>query len=463
MCDPNYTFDVVIVGAGPGGIAAAVTLVEAGHRLALIDDAPFAGGQIWRNRGEKHKGKVARGWIDRLNTSSSRVTWLRQSRVIANPGEGVLLADTPDGPRKLTYAVLVLATGARELFLPFPGWTLPGVVGAGGIQALVKQGLPVKGKRIVVAGTGPLLLAVADLMKSQGAIVPLILEQTPGGKLNRFALSLLRSPSKLLAGVAIRSRLLGTAYAADSYPTAATPAGDALCVQYRRRKNDATVECDYLACGFNLVPNTELPQLLGCALQPDGFVRVDERMRTSAANVYAIGEVTGVGGVEKAVLEGRLAAHVIAGDDAAAALLVPHRAKAMAFVRRLEAAFSLRPELTKLAKSDTIICRCEDVPLSSIEHAFSGRDAKLQSRCGMGPCQGRVCGPAMQRLFNTEPPLVRAPVFATSVGVLALTPHPLSAAGARLESNFLSGKIRQAVFDGDAGGSGRLGAVARDE
>lgn len=421
MRDDATSFDTLIVGAGPGGIAAAVTLAEAGRRVGLVDEAPFAGGQIWR--GGSPGNRLARHWLDRLAAVAGSVTWFRQSRVVARPSPRTLLVDTPDGPRYVAWRSLVLAVGARELFLPFPGWTLPGVVGAGGLQALVKQGLPVAGKRIVVAGTGPLLLAVADLAKSQGAIVPLILEQTPAGKLGRFAASLLRTPSKLVAAAALRARLLGTSYASDAYPVAATREGARLRVEYRQGTRTESVDCDYLACGFNLIPNNELPQLLGCALTQDGFVRVDRRLRTTVPDVYAIGEVTGIGGVEKALIEGRIVAHAIAGDEAAAAALAREHAAQLDFARRLREAFSLRPEVTRLARPETILCRCEDVPVSAVRQSFSGRDAKLQTRCGMGACQGRVCGPAMQQLFGSEPPQVRPPIFATSVGTLAAGFH----------------------------------------
>jgi NADPH-dependent 2,4-dienoyl-CoA reductase/sulfur reductase-like enzyme len=425
MSENATTFDVVIVGAGPGGLAAATTAAAAGRSVALLDDAPFPGGQIWRHQG--HPVAAAKRLIDALGN----VTHLSQARVIAKPAPLTLLVDAPAGPRHVRWKSLVLATGTRERFLPFPGWTLPGVVGAGGMQALVKQGLPVAGKRIVVAGTGPLLLAVAELLRAKGAVVPVIIEQAPGGRINRFGLSLMRTPVKLLAGVTLRAKLLGTRYATDSYVTAVTaPArpsgpplnGDGLRVEYVSQSRTATVDCDYLACGFDLIPNNELPQLLGCQTTGDGFVRVDGQLRTTVSGIYAVGEVTGIGGVDKAVVEGRIAAHAIVGDTAAAARLAGAHAAALAFSRRLAEAFALRPELKALARPDTIVCRCEDVPLSAVQRSMSGRDAKLQTRCGMGACQGRVCGPILHHLCGSEPPTVRPPVFATSIRTLAAVP-----------------------------------------
>jgi NADPH-dependent 2,4-dienoyl-CoA reductase/sulfur reductase-like enzyme len=418
MVENQSNFDVLIVGAGPGGMAAAVIAAEAGKRVALIDDGPFAGGQIWRNRGEKPKSRQAAVWFDRFAAVKS-ITWFRQSRVLAKPAAMTLLCETPDGPQTIAGKSLILATGSRELFLPFPGWTLPGVYGAGAIQALMKQGLPVRGKRVIVAGTGPLLLAVADLLRSRGAIVPILLEQAPASRINLFALSLLRSPSKLLAGMALRARLLGSRYATDSYPLRASAGSAGLRLDFRSGNREESVECDYLACGFNLIPNNELPQLLGCELTADGFVRVDGRLRTTATNIFAIGEVTGIGGVDKAIIEGQIAAHAAMGNDDAAGKFAKSHAEMLDFTRRLEAAFALRPELLTLAKPQTIVCRCEDVPLSVVREAINARDAKLQTRCGMGPCQGRICGPILQRVLGSEAPQVRPPVFAAEIGTLA--------------------------------------------
>jgi NADPH-dependent 2,4-dienoyl-CoA reductase/sulfur reductase-like enzyme len=419
MNSSGESFDIVVVGAGPGGIAATVTAAEAGRSVCLIDDARFAGGQIWRNAGEIPASAEARHWLRRLDRIAPRITWLRQSRVVASLLNGNLLVESSLGPQQVRWGKLILATGARELFLPFPGWTSPGVFGAGGLQALVKQGLRISGKRIVVAGTGPLLLAVASFLRAKAAQVPLILEQAPAARINRFVLSLVRSPSKFFAAVRLRAQLLGTRCASDAYPLAVSRSASGLRVDFRRQNRDDAIECDYFACGFGLIPNSELPTLLACEVDANRCVRVDRRLQTSTRDVYAIGELTGIGGVEKAIVEGELAAFAAMSDEAHAARLEKARASTMHFVRRLEAAFALRPELMRLAKADTIVCRCEDVPLAAIASSRSGRDAKLQARCGMGACQGRICGPILQRLIGSEPPVVRPPVFPATVATLA--------------------------------------------
>ena len=154
----------------------------------------------------------------------------------------------------------------RERFLPFPGWTLPNVFGAGGLQALVKGGLKIESKRVVVAGTGPLLLAVADYLNSKGAKVLLIAEQTSAAKLRRFARGLWRQPAKMVEAAALRARLVGIPYKTDCWVTSADVSSSSQTlrsVKVFRNGITRTVECDYLACGFHLVPNLELASLLG--------------------------------------------------------------------------------------------------------------------------------------------------------------------------------------------------------
>ena len=152
---------MLVVGAGPAGMAAAARAAECGATVGIVDDNADFGGQIWRG-GENQD---AARWTASLR--DERVTKLFQTRVFDQPEKGMLLAESADDLCELRYQNLILATGARERFLPFPGWTLPNVMGAGGLQAMVKSSLPIRGKRVVVAGTGPLLLAVAAYLRKQ--------------------------------------------------------------------------------------------------------------------------------------------------------------------------------------------------------------------------------------------------------------------------------------------------------
>jgi NADPH-dependent 2,4-dienoyl-CoA reductase/sulfur reductase-like enzyme len=174
------------------------------------------------------------------------------------------------------------------------------------------------------------------------------------------------------------------------------------------------VPCDYLACGFGFVPNLELSVLLGCELQ-EGFVRVDQWQMTSVENVYCVGEPTGIGGVDLALVEGQIAGCAATGEKEKAARLFPAREKARRFAQSLNRTFAVRDELKRVAAPDTIVCRCEDVVHRQLKPYDSWRAAKLQTRCGMGPCQGRVCGPATQYLYGWKHESIRPPILPASL------------------------------------------------
>ena len=405
-------FDVLVVGGGPAGIAAACCAAEAALRVAIADDNPALGGQIWRGEHLSPSNKQAAFWYRRVK--DLRVEHLTGTRVFAQADSHTLLAETDTSVCELTFRNLILATGARERFLPFPGWTLPNVMGAGGLQALAKSGWNVRGRKVVVAGTGPLLLAVAVHLKECGADVRLIAEQASQRQLLAFAFGLWRQPSKLKDALALRRQLFGVPYLTDCWPVAAEGKHKLENVTLRRGAKTWSVPCDYLACGFHLVPNTEFSALLGCAIE-NGRVRVDDLQQTTVPGVYCAGEPTGIGGLELSVLEGQIAGYAAAGRPDSARRLFANRNKMRRFAAALELAFALRPELKELARPETLVCRCEDVSLSRLREHSSWRAAKLLTRCGMGPCQGRVCGPALEFLLDWKPESVRPPVFPVRV------------------------------------------------
>jgi len=315
------------------------------------------------------------------------------------------------------FQKLILATGARELLLPFPGWTLPGVVGAGGLQVLAKQGWPVAGKKVVVAGTGPLLLAAADGLKKSGACLVSIAEQAAWSKVAGFGLKLLAQPGKILQGAGLKWRLSGVPYRCGVWPVRAEGGDRVRSVTLTDGRKTWTENCDLLACGFNLVPSVELPLALNCELR-DGFVRVDEWQATSVASVYCAGEPTGIGGVDCALVEGQVAGLAAAGRQDEARRLFAGRARWHRFRAALAGAFALRPEVAKLAADDTIFCRCEDVTFGRVKSFNHWRDAKLQTRCGMGSCQGRTCGAAARVVLGFGMESVRPPVLPVRVASL---------------------------------------------
>ncbi|MGA8274576.1 MAG: FAD/NAD(P)-binding oxidoreductase [Candidatus Sulfotelmatobacter sp.] len=422
----QQNFDVLVIGGGPAGMAAAATAAEQGARVGIVDDNFRLGGQIWRGEAAvdgtdvdgndtQHKTEAPK-WIERLR--SSRVTSLCGLRVVHQPAAGVLLAENPDGFCELAYKNLVLATGARERFLPFPGWTLPNVMGAGGLQAMVKSGLPIRGKRVALAGTGPLLLAVAAYLHQRGAEIPLICEQASWRGLARFGAALCSWPAKIVQGIQLKRSLAGIPFSAGSWPLAAHGNETLESVTISRAGKSETIPCDYLACGFHLVPNIELPMLVGCAIG-NGYVQVDDFQRTNVSSVFCAGEPTSVGGVELALIEGQIAGLAAAGRLTDTRRLFRKRDRARRFAQLLDRTFQLRSELRTLPLPETLVCRCEDVSHSRLCEHTSWRAAKLHTRCGMGACQGRVCGPATQFLFKWKPDSVRPPVFPARVETLA--------------------------------------------
>ncbi len=412
--------EVLVIGAGPAGIAAAATAAEKGCDVVLLDDNALPGGQIWRGGIAANQAKAGGGedaakhrWIARLERSGAKV--LGGHRVFDAQASGTLQALRQDGDGsnavRFGYKHLVLATGARERFLPFPGWTLPGVFGAGGLQALVKGGFSVQGKRVLVAGTGPLLLAVAAHLKAYGAKVVAVAEQAGMPQLAPFGASLWLHPGKIWQGIRYRATLTGTPYRTSCWPVAVAGDGDGASIRsVTLSDGERTWEesCDLLACGFHLVPNTELAALLGCEFH-GAFVKVDRQQRTSLLRVLCAGEPTGIAGLEAALVQGEIAGLACAGKPTGH--LHKRAAAEHGFALRLERAFALRPELLNLAGADTIVCRCEDVPLGKLRGHTGWTDAKLQTRCGMGPCQGRICGPAVEVLLGWKPVSVRQPLF----------------------------------------------------
>lgn len=411
-------FDVLIVGAGPAGLAAAHAAAAEGARVGLLDAQPRQGGQVWRHDVRHALPHPARRALAAVR---GRVTWLAQHQIVAGDAR-TLVAETPTGSVQLHCTALVLATGARELLLPFPGWTLPGVSGAGGLQALGKQGWPMAGKRVLVAGSGPLLLAAAATLRQHGAQVLGIHEQAPTAAVAAFARQLWRWPARAMQALTLRTRLLGIPYRCASFVGAAHGDTALRSVDLIGPRGTTHVACDYLAAGYGLVPNIELAELLGCVLDTHAThpcVQVDELLRTSIPHLFAAGEACGIGGLAAARIEGRIAGLAAVEAPAAATALLPARAAARRFGSLLAQHFALDPRLRTLADEHTMICRCEDVALGALAGFTDARAAKLATRCGMGPCQGRICGTALAELGRFPRSGARPPLFPARLDTLA--------------------------------------------
>jgi NADPH-dependent 2,4-dienoyl-CoA reductase/sulfur reductase-like enzyme len=415
------------VGAGPAGIAAAVHAAEAGRRVLLLDPASRPGGQVWRHWHQPPR--TARPWLERL--ARSGVSVLGESTVVDAPAPGALLVERHGRPLRVSCDALVVATGARELLLPFPGWTRPGVIGAGAAQALRESGARFAGLRVVVAGSGPLLVAVAAALRRAGARVIGLAEQAPRSRLAGFATGLARTPHRLVQAAGHLAALVGVPYRTGAWVREAVGGERLERVVVCDGRREWGWECDVLACGYGLVPNLELPRLLGCATSGDAVI-LDACQQTSVCGVFAAGELGGIAGVEHALVSGAIAGLAAAGRPAPEALL-RRRERERRFAVRLARAFALREELRTLARPDTIVCRCEDVPLDRIRDAATIaptlRGLKLHARAGMGPCQGRVCGAALGFLLGWSADTIRPPLLPTPLAVLSEAEGPAAVAG----------------------------------
>jgi NADPH-dependent 2,4-dienoyl-CoA reductase/sulfur reductase-like enzyme len=408
--------DVAVIGAGPAGIAAACLCAERGLSVIMLDPSFRVGGQIWRDGNREKLPAVARSWIARLESSS--VSVVTGSSVVGTGAAGSLIVASADGVTHVAARSTVIATGARELLLPFPGWTLPGVVGAGGAQALLKEGASFRGRRVVVAGSGPLLLPVAAALATAGARVAHVLEQAGPVRLAHFASALIGEPAQLLRAAAFAASFRVDRYRSNAWIERAIGADhiDGVVIRSARGKR-REVPCDLLCSGFGLIPSVELARALGCEIA-QGSVVASSSQQTSKPGIYAAGEVCGVAGVENAVAQGSAAAYSIVGEPAPIQVR-RQQARGRRMQSLISASFQVRREVLDLPDGDTILCRCEDVRQRELSAEWGWRETRLLTRMGMGSCQGRICGAAMQLRYGVQPGDARMPVFPVPVGALA--------------------------------------------
>lgn len=421
-------YDVVVVGGGPAGIMAAGAAAGNGRHVLLIDRRPQLGGNVWYPSAGQPPVPEAAVDLSRLRGSGLRV--LTGAEVLDRPRPGKLLVGSFEGwAQEVAYSQLVIATGARERFLPFPGWTLPNVVGVGALQLLGKSGAPVKGRSVVIAGSGPLLLAATAYLREQGAEVKVVAEQSSRWRVWRLAAGLVSNRERFRQALDLQRRVRGIPYRYGCWPVRAEGSGRVERVVLRQGNRTWTEGCDLLACGYHLVPNLELAELLGCRLR-DGFVAVDEYQESSVPGVYCAGEPVGIGGLELARVEGEIAGLSAAQQREKARNRFADRRRLSSFRAGLRRAFALNPALRGMVTPSTVVCRCEDVRAEAVAPYLGGRDARLQTRCGMGRCQGRVCGPAAEFLWGWTPRGTRPPITPATVDQLTLSAVAEGAPGA---------------------------------
>ncbi|WP_411092018.1 FAD-dependent oxidoreductase [Streptomyces sp. 049-1] len=445
--------ELVVVGAGPAGLAAALAADARGVRVTVLDGADGPGGQYYRQpaaaldarrpRALHHQWRTWERLRDALATSGVRV--LPDHHVwYVEAGSGAftvhaLLGPEQEEPVAVHADAVLLATGGYEHVLPFPGWTLPGVVTAGGAQAMLKGGLVVPGRTAVVAGTGPLLLPVATGLAAAGVRVAALVESADPRHVARQARDL---AGKFPEAAGYAARLLRHRVRPRTRHTVVRAHGDdrltgvtvaALDADGRvRRGTGRYLPCDTLAVGHGMLPHTDLADGLGC--RTDGpTVAVDAEQRTSVPGVWAAGEATGVGGAQLALAEGHIAGRSVAArlrgtepDPAGWAPAARIRARLRRSADALAAAFTPPAAWTGHVTDDTLVCRCEEVTAGAVREAVDElgagdvRTVKLLTRAGMGWCQGRMCGAAVAGIAGCEPgPSRRVLARPVPLGVLA--------------------------------------------
>lgn len=438
--------EIAIIGAGPAGLAAAVQASEAGAQVTLIDSYARPGGQYYRQTPAEFKAlrphTLHRDFF-KANRLFAKLELHSNVRILNNTtvwslqtssekaGPVTLYLNTPGGSAELEAQKLILAPGAYDRTLPFPGWDLPGVMTAGGAQTLIKSQRILPGRRVVLSGAGPFLLPVAAGLAQAGAqIVGLFEATTPlqwarhgwrgwghWDKLNegREYLQILnkyRVPLQF-------GRAVIRAEGADRLErvTVARLTPDWMPIT----GSEEQLEADTLCIGYGFLPSTELSRLVGCEhhydpIQNAFFARHDAEMQSSRAGVFVAGEITGVGGSAVALAEGAIAGLAAAkqlghlSESEATSQIAPYRKELnhqQAFADLLNRLFALRPGRFSWMTPDTIVCRCEEVTAQQIKaavghyRATDARTVKLTTRCGMGLCQGRVCGHTVTALTAT--------------------------------------------------------------
>lgn len=438
--------DVAILGAGPAGLAAATVSAGAGLSTIVLDDQGAPGGQIWRAAGDVTRDRALSrllgasygGAMDSITAAQKAGAVFHSAcDLIDADGDGglVWLDRANGGLRERQARALIIATGARERAVPFPGWTLPGVINAGALQIALKQGGAVPEGPVVLMGQGPLLLLVMQQLRAARADLRAVLafdRAVPGAPIGALARAGLGDPGLVAQGARLmlgRIRAKVPLYR-DITNLRAIGEKQIEAVEFDSDTGHHTLPCAWFGVHDGVIPNTRVTQLLGLDHRWDNAARClvpvcDDRGRMGAAPVWVAGDGAGIGGARLAGIRGAQAGHdvinALAPDkhDATAARTLAKSAARLAPSRALVDALWPPRDPLALVDDDTVLCRCEGVRVGTVRDAIAvgatgPNRAKVATRCGMGPCQGRICGPLLAQLVARD--------SGTPVGALRIRP-----------------------------------------
>jgi len=429
--------DLLVVGGGPAGLAAAVAAAEAGLDVVLADERAKPGGQYYKQPPEALVADEQR--LDAQYRSGRRliararaagVELLSGVQVWGAPAVGELLATAADGDWTLRPRKLVVAAGAYERGVPLPGWTLPGVMTTGAAQTLLRAYQVAPGTRVLVSGNGPLNMQVAAELVRGGAKVVALAELarlTDPRRAPALARMAAAAPDLIVQGAGYGATLARGRVPVLHGRALVRAEGDGRVQRATVAKigadgravpgSEKTFEVDAVCVGFGFLPSNELARSLGAthrySRQEGGFVvERTARGRTSVDGLWVVGDGGGIGGARVAQAAGTLAGLDVvrslgrrprpeqAADERAAERA---HARASRFQEALWSAYAAPRVVDQLAEPDTPICRCENVPLRAVEEAFDAGlshigAVKRVTRAGMGGCQGRYCGGLLAEL-----------------------------------------------------------------
>lgn len=432
MTQGHDLYDLIVLGAGPAGSAAAIAAAKGGLQVCLVDDSERPGGQVFRapfsgqpdvTRHTDHDARKGRQL--RADVQLSAVEWrgLRRAWMVSEAFR--VDAVSPHGNETIHAPQLICATGAYERVIPFRGWTLPGVIGLAGATILMKTQKTTPPDPIVVAGVGPLLIAVAARAIRSGARVAAIVDSAASLDWIRRTPALLTQPG--LTGEGMRWILTILGHRIPYYPshTIAEAAGQGRVERVTIAPVDRSgriiahqtsreIETATLSVGNGLIPGSDIPKLLGAKHRFDhlqgGWVPIiTAEGLTSIPGLYAVGDGAGIKGALCSQLDGALAglaalkAAGMQADPEFEHELQKRRKRAEPFSRAIRSLLAQRPGQIDNIENDTTVCRCEDVTRAQIEAAMDAgahdlNELKHFTRCGMGPCQGRMCGETVAAL-----------------------------------------------------------------